>query len=103
MPATRLLTFVFDMEEALILKDAGPEIFFQSHSLIVPSGSLDADPSNEMLSVGKVIPWSGPAMAMGGLLPFIHSSHAVSFLQETKIIVDTHVNADKKRKLFFIK
>ena len=47
-----------------ITKEAGPEIFVQSHSLIVPSGSLEARPSREMLSVGKVITWSGPAIEM---------------------------------------
>jgi hypothetical protein len=71
-------------EELFTLKEAGPEIFFQSHSLIVPSGSLDADPSNEMLSVGKVITWSGPATAIGCLLVSLHPSQDFSFLQERK-------------------
>jgi len=53
----------------LILKEVGPEIFVQSRLLIIPSGSLEAEPSNEMLSVGKVITWSGPALAVGGLFP----------------------------------
>jgi hypothetical protein len=59
-----------------MLKEAGPEIFFQSHSLIVPSGSLEGEPSNEIVSVGKVISWSGPAMAIGGLL-FLCSLHMI--------------------------
>ena len=50
--------------------------------LIVPSGSLELLPSSNTLSVGKVITWSGPAMAMGGLLFSLHPSQDVSFLQE---------------------
>ena len=83
MPATSALTFVNESVGLMILKEAGPSIFFQSHSLIVPSGSLEAEPSNEILSVGKVITRSGPAMAMGGLFPLMHPSHDFSFLQET--------------------
>ena len=55
MPSTKFLAFVFEDDSEIILKEAGPEIFVQSYSLIVPSGSLDAEPSNEMLSVGKAI------------------------------------------------
>jgi hypothetical protein len=43
-----------------ILKEAGREILFQSHSLIVPSGSLEAEPSNKVLSIGKLLTWPGP-------------------------------------------
>jgi hypothetical protein len=46
---------------------------------------LEAAPSNEMLSVGKVITWSGPAMAIGGLLFSLHPSQDVSFLHEIQI------------------
>jgi hypothetical protein len=81
------------------LEDAGPEIFFQSHSLIVPSGSLEAEPSNEMLSVGKVITWSGPATAIGGLLFSTHPSQDFSFLQERNIPAIEMNNA--RRRNFF--
>ena len=60
MPSTKFLAFVFEDDSEIILKEAGPEIFVQSYSLIVPSGSLDAEPSNEMLSVGKAITWFRP-------------------------------------------
>jgi len=66
----------------LILKEARPEIFVQSRSLIVPSGSLEAEPSNEMLSVGKVITWSGPAIAVGGLFPSLHPWQDFSFYRK---------------------
>ena len=47
------------------------------------SGSLELLPSNDVLSVGKIIIWSGPATAIGGLLFLAtHPSHDVSFLQE---------------------
>ena len=68
----------------MILKEAGPEIFVQSQTLIVPSGSLELLPSSETLSVGKVITWSGPAKAIGGLLPSLHPSHEYSFLQDKR-------------------
>ena len=80
-----------------MLKEAGPEIFCQSHSLIVPSGSLEEEPSNEMLSVGKVITWSGPATAIGGLLFSLQPSHDLSFLQA--VIITEPVNK-MKRKYF---
>jgi hypothetical protein len=35
--------------------------------VIVPSGSVDADPSSVTLSLGKVMVVSLPAIAMGGL------------------------------------
>jgi hypothetical protein len=79
--------------------------FVQSHPLIVPSGSLEAEPSNEMLSVGKVITWSGPAIAIGDLLalllPLPHSSQESSFLQE-KNISATGTNNIRRRNIFFI-
>ena len=64
---TIAVIFVFLSDERSAIKKTGPEIFIQSHSLILPSGTLDDLPSNEMLSVGKVITWSGPATAIGGL------------------------------------
>ena len=82
MPTTNALTFVNESVGLMILKEAGPEIFVQSHSLIIPSGSLDVLPSSETLSVGKVITWSSPAIAMGGLLVSLQRSHDFSFLQE---------------------
>jgi len=66
-----------------LLKEAGPEILAQSHSLIVPSGSLELEPSSKMLSVGKVITWSDPAIAIGGLLFSLQFSHDISLWQET--------------------
>jgi hypothetical protein len=48
---------------------------------MLPSGSLELLPSSETLSIGKVITWSDPATAIGGLLLFVvQSSHDVSFL-----------------------
>lgn len=71
-------------EEFKIVKEAGPEISVQSHTLIVPSRSLELLPSSETLSVGKVITWSGPALAMGDLLPSLQPSQEISFWQERK-------------------
>jgi hypothetical protein len=91
-----------------ILNEAGPEIFVQSHSLIVPSGSLDADPSNETLSVGKVITWSGPAMAVGGLFVVsvgeldVQFSHEYSFLQELNMKIPVKAIIVNVKKRFFI-
>ena len=59
---------VFSFEELTIFKEAGPKILIHSHSFMVPYGSSDADPSNEILSVGKVITKSDHAIATGGLL-----------------------------------
>ena len=53
-----------------------------------------------MLSVGKVITRSGPAMATGGLLASFLSSF--SFLQE-KNIDAMEMDNDKRRNLFFVK
>jgi hypothetical protein len=72
-------------DEALtILKEAGPEIFVQSHLLIASSGSFEAEPSNEMLSVSKVIISSGPAIAIGALLFSSHPEHDFSFFTGKK-------------------
>jgi hypothetical protein len=38
--------------------------FFQRHSLIFPAGSLHELISSETPSIGKVITWPGPALAM---------------------------------------
>ncbi len=84
-------------------KEAGPEILVQSQLLIVPSGSLDADPSNEMLSVGKVITWSGPAIAVGGLFPLIYPSQESSFLQEINIPPAMMDGIKKERNISFTK
>ena len=65
-----------------------------------PSGSLEAEPSNEIISAGKLITWSGPAMATGGLLASYLSSFA--FLQE-KNISTTQMDNAKRRNLFFVK
>jgi hypothetical protein len=64
---------VIEPSGLIILNEAGPEIFAQSlpidiGTLIVPSGSLEAEPSSKILSVGKMITWSGPATKIGGLL-----------------------------------
>jgi len=101
MPVSRFFATV-SLAVALIVKEAGPEIFCQSHSLIVPSGSLEAEPSNEILSVGKVITWSGPAMAIGGLLFSLQPSHDFSFLQEIKIPAAKMNNA-RRMNIFFHK
>jgi hypothetical protein len=70
---------------------------------MVPSGSLDAEPSNKMLSVGKVITWSGPAMAIGRLLYSLHPSQGISFLQEIQIIAAMMDGIKYERNIFFIK
>ena len=54
---------------------------------MLPSGSLELLPSSKTLSIGKVITWSGPATAIGGLLFLVaHPSQEYSFLQETIIV-----------------
>src|SRR5678815_4843241 len=60
--------------------EAGPEICVQSHTIILPSGSLDKLPSSKRLSVGKVITWSGPAFEMGAR----QSGQVNSFWQESR-------------------
>ena len=85
-----------------ILKEAGPSIFFKSQSLIVPSGSLEILPSSKTLSVGKVITWSGPATAIGGLLFSLHFSHEGSFLQEKNVPILTKDNSNHLINIFFI-
>ena len=102
MPSTRFVAFVFEDDGERILKEAGPSIFFQSHSLIVPSGSLEAEPSNEMLSVGKVITWSGPAIAVGGLLFSLQPSQDVPLLQELNNNIPA-IKASNRRVCFSFK
>lgn len=82
-----------------ILKEAGPEIFVRSHSLIVPSGSLATDPSNEMLSAGKAIYWSAPAMAIGDWLS-LQPSLEYSFLLGKNITANKLNNINKERSIF---
>jgi len=100
VPGRRFFTIVFAEARSIILKEAGPEIFVQSHSLIVPSGSLEAEPSNEILSVGKVITWSGPAMAIGCLLFSLQPSPDFSFLQEIQFLPLWWI-VSRKEKIFF--
>ena len=85
-----------------MLKEAGPEIFVQSHSLIVPSASLEFLPSSKTLSVGKIISWSGPETAFGGLLFLVaQPSHEVSFLQERFVIIPkVKIKAKKYKRNF---
>ena len=45
----------------------GPEVCVQVYEVIVPLGSDDPLPFNEVLLVGKVIVWLEPALATGGL------------------------------------
>jgi len=52
---------------------------------MLPSGSLELLPSSETLSIGKVIAWSGPATAIGGLLFLAaHPSWCFFFAGKTK-------------------
>jgi hypothetical protein len=48
-------------------KDAGPDFFTHLYALILPSGSLDAEPFSSTESTGKTIVVSLPALATGGL------------------------------------
>ena len=98
----RVFTAVVESFGLIITKEAGPEIFVQSHSLIVPSGSLEAEPSNEILAVGKAITWSGPAIAIGGLLFSLQPSQDFSFLQEI-IIPAAKMNNARTMNIFLIK
>ena len=100
--ATRLFMNVVVLVVMVMLKEAGPEIFVQSHSLIVPSGSLVAEPSNKILSVGKVITWSGPAIAIGGLLYSLQPSQDFSLLQKLKNKIPA-IKASNKRVCFGFK
>ena len=88
--------FIFGLTDdgVSIIKKPGPEIFVQLHWIIDPSGSLEAEPSNAMLSI-KLITWSAPATAIGGFFPLIQFAHGLSFLQALKIkaaITIAHVN-----------
>ena len=68
---------------------------------MLPSGSLDILPSRKTLSVGKVINWSGPATAIGGLMVSLHPSHDFSFLQES-IPVSKDNTGNKSNTIFFM-
>ncbi len=52
---------------------------------MMPSGSVDAEPSSITLSFGKAMVVFLPALGMGGLLPFLQSSQENSFLQEFRM------------------
>lgn len=54
-----------------------------------------------MLSVGKVITWSSPSKAIGGLLFSFHPSQEVSFLQEINIVDPTDNNILDANSTFF--
>ena len=104
---SKIFASVFAVAEEEILKEAGPSIFFQSHSLIVPSGSLEAEPSNEMLSVGKVITWSGPCYCDRRFVIFFAAFagcffFAGTFLQELKNKIPA-IKASNKRVCFGFK
>lgn len=99
-PSTRFLATVLGRDLSPITKEEGPEIFVQSHYITFPSESLEAEPSNEMLSAGKVITWSGPATAMGGLFP-LQPSQECSFLQGINIPVAVIIITANKN-IFFI-
>ena len=86
MPLISFLILVFVVEVLVIEKEAGPVIFIQSHSRFIPSGSPELLPSSEILSLGKVITWSGPATAFGGLLSFLQFLLENSFSQEVNPI-----------------
>ncbi len=49
------------------------------------SGSVEALPSSVAELVGKVMVWSGPALATGGLFVLLADVVTCSFLQEEKI------------------
>ena len=69
----------------MILKKTGPE-FLQMFHLF--SQSVHSDYSNsENAAAGKVINWSGPATAIGGLLLSADPSHRVSFLLDAIIAI----------------
>ena len=90
MPDSSSDTEVLAYVVVRIEKEAGPVIYSQSHptaigSLIFPSESLNDDPSNEIQSAGRVVTWSGPAIAIGVLLFSDHPSQDVSFLLGKKV------------------
>ena len=62
---------------------------------MVPCRSLEADPSNEMLSVCKMIARSGPAIEVGGLLQCLHPSQEVPFSHEAKKIATARLRIIK--------
>ena len=84
-PTVKFLMIVTEPLGFIILKDTGPEILVHNQVFIVPSGSLEPVPSRITLSRGKVIIWSGPANATGGLFASAQPSHEYSFLHERLI------------------
>ena len=53
MPLTRSFTVVIALRGILILNEAGPEIFFQNQSLIIPSGSLSVSSLSRLLLAAR--------------------------------------------------
>src|SRR5947207_14763509 len=94
MPCTNLLTTVLAESSRLMLKEAGPAIFVHCHLVILPSGSYEAVPLSNTLSIGKVTSWSGPATAMGSWLPVLHPSQESSFWQDGAMVavIDNTIN-----------
>ena len=98
----RFFTGVAEVDGLFIRKEAGPEIFVQNHTLIVPSGSLEFLPSSKTLSVGKVITWSDPAMEIGGLLFSLQASQEISFLQEKLNCIENSITIAANKIFVFI-
>jgi hypothetical protein len=66
----------------MMVREEGPDIFSHRNSAIMPSESVEPLPSSFILSTGKTITVSLPALAMGGLFVSRHPSHENSLLQE---------------------
>ena len=81
-----------------MVNDGGPETFVQEKIWILLSGSEDPFPLSVTVLAGRVMVWSDPALAIGGLLTVEGGPTTGFFLQDikSKIIV----TADKKN--FFI-
>ena len=102
MPCISMLTTVVAESGRLIRKEAGPAIFVQCQVVMLPSGSYEAVPFSNTLSVGKVISWSCPVTAMGGLLLLLHPSQEFSFLQDVITIAVILSTTDRVNKVLFI-
>jgi hypothetical protein len=72
MPDTRFRTVVTESAGLTMNEDTGPEILLQAQARIEPSGSFERRPSSKTLSFGRLIAWSGPADATGGLFTSRH-------------------------------
>ena len=68
----------------------------------IPSGSRELLPSSKTLSVGKVITWSGPAMAIGGLLFSLQRSHDISLWQGIRRTIPINNNMTINMNFLFI-